>query len=59
MNYIWQLNDQNELLKDGFSCAVSHLRAPAGLQYKTREEIQKDELEFGRAFHKEGSLVSG
>lgn len=52
MSYIWQLNDQEDLLKTAFSCAVTHLRAPAGPAYQTQEIIQRDELEFGRAFHK-------
>lgn len=52
MSYIWQLNDQQDLLKTAFSCAVTHLRAPAGPAYQTQEIIQRDELEFGRAFHK-------
>lgn len=51
MNYIWQLNDQKDLLRTAFSCAVTHLRAPAGPHYQTREDIQRDELKFGRAFH--------
>lgn len=52
MSYIWQLNDQQDLLKTAFSCAVTHLRATAGPAYQTQEIIQRDELEFGRAFHK-------
>lgn len=52
MNYIWQLDDQKDFLRTAFSCAVSHLRVPAGQQYQTEEDIQRDELEFGRAFHK-------
>lgn len=52
MYYIWQLADQKDLLRTAFSCAVTHLRAPVGPQNQTQEEIQRDELEFGRAFHK-------
>src|SRR5205823_7283096 len=52
MNYIWQLNDPEDQLRTAFSWAVTHLRAPAGPKYQTPEAILKDELEFGKAFHK-------
>ncbi|MBS0166192.1 MAG: hypothetical protein JSR29_08920 [Nitrospira sp.] len=52
MNCYWQLNDEEELLKSGFTQAVTFLRSPAGPQYQTEEAIKRDLLEFGRAFHK-------
>lgn len=52
MNCYWQLNDEEELLKSGFTQAVTFLRSPAGPQYQTEEAINRNLQEFGKAFHK-------
>jgi hypothetical protein len=52
MNRIWRLNDDSEVLRGSFSAAVNQLRSPAGLKYKTVEDIQKSKHEFGKDFYK-------
>lgn len=52
MFYTRQLNDPRDLLRTALSAAVTQLCAPAGPGYQTLEEIQKDEVEFKKAFHR-------
>ncbi len=49
---VWRLNDEDGHLRQSFAHAIAHLRAPAGPQYQTVEECERDKPTFARAFHR-------
>jgi hypothetical protein len=52
MSFVWHLDDKEEILRDSFVAAVTHLHSPAGPKYESLEDIRNNQNEFGRDFHK-------
>lgn len=52
MSFVWRLNDKEEILRASFAATVTHLHSPAGPEYKSLEDIRRNQNEFVREYHK-------